>query len=313
MNNDSLLHWMLGGALTIILVLVGALVYVSSQADTVTTETEITNTAPAVDSVFISDATNGLADDYPGGTITPTAGATKTLNINGVVSDANGTADIASVKMAFYRSGATNGSACTADQNDCYPVVGCALSADTSTTQKYNCAITVQFWADSTDAGGRFAAEDWQVYVEVEDLAVTTGSNNAVSKEMGTLLSVNIPASISYGTFGLGSTTTNANNQEMIITQKGNDQADVEVSGTAMTCTDIGTIPVGNQEWALTDIGHGTGSDLTGIAADTNLAVGYRDEDLTDVTKTLYWNIEVPATGVKGTCSGTNTVSVIAS
>ena len=310
---DNKIYYLILSAATIIVILSLLLFNISNQADTVSVDTEITNTAPTVDSVFISDTANGLVDDYSGGTITPTAGAAKTLHINGVVSDANGTADIASVKMAFYRSGATNGSACTADQNDCYPVVGCALSADTATTKKYNCEIAVQFWADSTDTGGRFSAEDWQVYVEAEDNTATTGSNNSVSKEIGTVLSVNIPTSIVYGTFGLGESTTALNNNEMLITQQGNDEADVEVSGTAMTCSNIGVIPDSNQKWALTDVGAASGISLSSSATSTNIGIGYKDEDLTDVSKTLYWNITIPETGVKGVCTGSNTISVIAS
>ena len=300
-------------AIVTIAVLSLILLNLSSQADTVSVDTEITNTAPTIDSVFISEVANGLVDDYSGGTITPTAGATITLHVNGVVSDTNGVEDIASVKMTFYRSGATNGNTCTADENDCYPVSSCVLSANTATTKKYDCEIVVQYWADSTDDGGRFPGENWQVFVEAEDNSTATGNDNSISKEIGTVLSVNIPTSIIYGTFGLGESTTASNNQEMIITQRGNDEADVEVSGAIMTCSDIGTIPVENQEWALTDVNYGSGVSLAALATSTNIGISYKEEDLTDVSKTLYWNLSIPSTGVKGICAGSNTISVIAS
>lgn len=128
------------------------------------------------------------------------------------------------------------------------------------------------------------------------------------------MLGLNIPTAIAYGSFGLGASTTASTNQEMVITQKGNDEADVEVSGVAMTCDTIGEIPVGNQQWSLTDVDHGGSgtANLTGTAADTELHVAYRTDDVTPNTKTLYWNIVIPDTGVKGLCTGTNTIGVIA-
>ncbi|MCX6800381.1 MAG: hypothetical protein NT091_04530, partial [Candidatus Falkowbacteria bacterium] len=78
--------------------------------------------APTVNSVFISTAVNGLVDSYPGGTITPTVATSTTLHINGIVGDANGSADIVSVNTTFYRSLATSTFNCVLDNNSCYKV-----------------------------------------------------------------------------------------------------------------------------------------------------------------------------------------------
>jgi hypothetical protein len=54
-------------------------------------------------------------------------------------------------------------------------------------------------------------------------------------------------------------------------------------------------------------------TDLTGDAADTDLAVPLQTDDAEAVTEKLHWNIGIPATGVEGICSGTTTVTTIAS
>jgi hypothetical protein len=313
-TQSNIIHYLLGGFLFVILALVLAIAYIGSQAESIPTQTEISNASPAVDSVYISNSANGEVDDYSGGTIVPVSGDVKTLHINGVVSDANGTEDISTTTMVFYRSGASGGASCSADNNDCYKVSTCVFSADTDTTKKYNCQISIQYYTDSTDAGGRFQNENWVVDVKVYDLSSSSGSNNSVTKEMGTILSLNIPTTINYGSFGLGDQTTNANNKEMEIAQTGNDEADVQVSGTVMDCTGSNSdIPIGNQKWSLVDVGYASGSTtpLTGASDNTFLNVGYRDNDATNVTKTLYWNIGIPSVGVKGDCTGSNTITVI--
>ncbi|MCX6799777.1 MAG: hypothetical protein NT091_01380 [Candidatus Falkowbacteria bacterium] len=308
-------HWLVGGALLIVFALVVGFILSRSQADQVSTSTDIVNTNPTVDSVFISNAQNGLADDYPV-SITPIAGATRTLHINGVVGDANGEADITSVNMAFYRSSATSTFNCTADNNDCYKVSSCTLTANNAVSKKYDCLIDLQYYADATDAGGQFPADNWVTYVKVVDASAAVATNLATTREVNTTLSLNIPGTINYGPLSLGATTTPANNQEMTLTQKGNDVADVTVTGSDMTCSSIGVIPVGQQAWALTDVSYtdpGSTPLASSSAADTNIGVNYQNDDATSSTKVLYWNLLVPATGVRGTCSGTTTISVIAS
>jgi hypothetical protein len=206
------------------------------------------------------------------------------------------------------------GADCSADNNNCYKVPVCTLANDTSITKTYDCQIDLQYYADSTDAGGRFADENWVADVQVWDKSGAGQINNSVTKEIATILSVDIPSSISYGnSFSLGQKTTSADNQEMVITQTGNDETDVQVSGTDMTCS-LGSIPAGNQKWALSDVGYTSGSStpLTHSSDNTFIDVGYRDNDNASTTKTLYWNLGIPDSGVKGNCVGANTIVAIA-
>ena len=315
-KDTSSLHWILGAALLLIgLFVVVALVSVNSQADTVNTQTDVTNNAPTVEDVFINDAAFTFADSYGGGTInTLVAGGQKSIYITGNARDTNGRGDIKTISAVFYRTAVGDG--CSPDSNDCYGVASCGTQNDTEgdlEVLEYSCPINLDYWADSTDTGGPYAGTTWTVKVNIEDNGGLSGSDSSVTKTMQTLLALNIPTSINYGTLSKGQSTTSLNNKTQTMTQQGNDEADVEVSSSAdMTCTNTGTIPVANQEWSLTDEDHSHGSmtDLSGSATDTNLAVGYKTAG--DVTVDLYWNIELPAQDISGTCTGTTTVTAIA-
>lgn len=309
------MHLLLGVALMLLgAVFVITLVVVYSEADTVTTQTTINNQNPAVNSIYVSSTTNGESNDYGAG-LGLISSTTKTIHVNGVVSDANGQGDINNVEMIWYRSSVND--TCSADNNDCYKIASCQLSANNDTSKKYNCSFDVQFYADSTDPVGRFSGDIWKSKIIVTDK--NSGSGNLTSDggndvEINTLLSLNIPSSINYGTLSNNAQTDAGGNQDMVITQAGNDQADVEVSGTALTCSGVGaSIPENMQKWSLSDVGF-TSTDATALsttATDTNLGVGYRDNDGAPQTKTLTWNISVPYDAV-GTCTGTNTISAIA-
>jgi hypothetical protein len=321
-KNSAALQWILGGALVLIgLFVLVALVSVRSQADSVSTSAGVTNVTPVVDSVYITNAANGRTAEYNDGTtaITLVPGATKEIHINGAVTDQNGVdtsyanGDLNDINVTFFRSDVSGGRNCTVDNNDCYKATACTLTGNTATQIYYDCTLNLAAYADSTSAGGPDSTKTWVASVQAIDDSTANNVNATVNTaEVGTLLSLVIPGTINYGTLTRAQETTTANNQEMTITQNGNDVADVEVSGTTMPCTVLGTVPIASQEWSLTDVVYSSGTDLTASAVDTNFAIGYRTIDATPLTKILYWNIGMPA-AVTGTCSGTNTITAIAS
>lgn len=272
---------------------------------------------PTVESVFISASANAKTDAYSGGVINDlVAGSTRTIHINGVVQDLDGRDDISAVDVVFRRSGVTGGSNCSADNNDCYILNGCTLTDNADMNQKeYDCPLAIEFFADSTDSGGRFPNENWIVEVTVTD-GISNTTDNSVTKEMQTLLALNIPTSINFGTLGLGEKTTNLNNVEYTVIQHGNDEADLQVSmsDSGLACSGRGEIPRSNIEWALTNVGHSdtASNDLTSSLTATNLNLPYKDQDSGNTQATLFWNIEIPPSGLEGTCSGSTIVSIIA-
>lgn len=270
------------------------------------------NTPPTVVSVVTSNTFNGTTDNFPGGSINVVPGGIKTVYVNGVVEDLDGQNTITNVRGVFYRSGATNGTACTNSGNDCYVVSSCGVVNAGDPNQKiYSCRMDLQYYSDSTDASGRYPSENWVAHVEVTD-GTDTGSDSTLTKEMNSVLSLNFGGDIAFGTHGVGDVTTASNNVEFSIAQSGNVNADVEVSmPSGMTCTS-GSIAASNLKWALTDVGFASGSAtaLTGSPVDTNLNVPYGTDASPAPSNFLYWNISIPV-AIGGTCSGITTISAI--
>lgn len=268
--------------------------------------------SPTVVSVVIATTANGQTDGFPGGTIDLVAGGTKTVYVNGVVEDLDGKATISSVSGVLHRSGAPSGDACSPDSGFCYVVGACALGDNADPNQKtFSCQMNLLHIAESTVTGGQFPAENWVAFVSVTD-GGTPVTDNATNKEMQSIMSLNIPTTIPFGARALNELSTAANNVEMILTQRGNVQSDVEVSFSAggLVCTS-GNIPRGNLKWSITDVAYSSGTSLTASPVDTNVFVPYGTNGTPSPTRTLYWNLGIPIDGVGGTCTGVVTISSI--
>lgn len=316
-QSNNARHWVVGAVLLALGSIVAiTLVLVNSQAANVTTQTQVNNVLPTVAVPIVSDQNNDLIDDYGGngGTITLTAGADKTVYVNFVATDLNGETDQDHAEFTAYRTGTAGGYGCTADKNDCYHVSTCTqvVGYGTGTEVFYSCQIDFAFFTDSTSAGGVDPAGTWSGEARVYD-EVGYGSHTGTQREMGTLLALNFPSTINYGTLAVNSSTTAANNQQQNIEQYGNDQANVNVSsGSAMSCT-TGSIPVANQQFSTTDIDYnavGT-TPLSGTPTNAGITIGYRTNDGTPLNASLYWNIAIPV-GVEGSCSGTTVATAVA-
>jgi hypothetical protein len=330
LDNTKAVHWILGVALLMIGVfVVVTLVMVNSQADDVTADVTISNVAPSVDSVFVNDAEYDMVDDYggPGGALSGviSAGSTGTFHVNGVISDENGIDDIEGFSVDFTRFDLTleEEESCFDDEDTTptfcyhnYDDTNCTID-DTygdSTQARYDCEFTIWYVIHATDANADvYSADYWELEVAVEDEEDVDEEYYAL--EMETVLALDIPSTLSFGTLALGESTTTGNNQEMSITQYGNDDADVQVSmSDDMDCDGSTTdIPKGNVEWSLTDVASGSGTYLTSSSVDTSFnLVAVATVDQVPLSKILYWNIAIPDTGVEGTCTGATTITAIA-
>ncbi|OGG62076.1 hypothetical protein A3C87_02180 [Candidatus Kaiserbacteria bacterium RIFCSPHIGHO2_02_FULL_49_34] len=290
------------------LLIVGIVIRYTTAAD-VSTSATIENAPPTIDEIRFSQTEYGTSD-FPSG-INLSVGTDTPLHIAGIITDLNGDGDIATTSVVFFRSGVT--SSCTEDKNNCYKVDVCAV--DTSygddTQAQFNCPVSLAFWTDATDTAGRFNTEVWQALATVSDNAGNEHSLIA-DTSVNSLLALNLPEGIDYGTRSLGEESTAANNVEYILTQRGNTKADVEVKGATMSCSVLGKLATTTQAYALTDVGHVSSVTLTDVFTPVDVNVEYRDDDNAESTKPLYWNIKIPPTGVKGFCTGSNTIVIIA-
>ena len=297
-------------ALTFIL-LVSVVIRYTSAAD-VTATAEITNTAPTVDTLRVSDKAY-TADLYTSSGILPAIGADLVVHINGQITDLNGEADIASSTLAlvFHRTTSTN--TCTADKNDCYRITTCDTDFTTGddTQISYNCEVPLAYWIDATDAASDYASDTWTSYLTVNDIASAQGTLSATI-EVNSLLALNIPTVIDYSTRSLGEQSSSTTNIETILAQRGNTKADVEVLGTVMNCNVLGSLSIAAQKWSLTDTGFASSTTLTDALVATARNVSLRTDDINELTANLYWNIGIPVSGVKGLCTGANTILIIA-
>lgn len=323
-NNPA--HWVLGVALLLIGVFViAAMVLVNSQATT--TEVDITNSAPVVDSVFLSDTTAEGVNDWTmgsgqtSGLLTPTANDTTTVYVNGVVSDANGEDDIASV-LGGIRQDNVLLTSCDEvgelDYNTCIVNTSCTLDTSVGTALEagYDCSITVQYYTDGTDSSTN-STRYWNAFAQVTDDSAATDDSTAAF-EMGAVLSLTLSpsSSLDFGSGALGDELS----VTQTVTQTGNDEATLEVNGdenaaagTQMfDCDGGGDITVDQVAWTLnSEDGFGDATALTNSSADA-VNLTYRTDDSTALTDDLYWHLEIPSTGVAGTCTGSLTQTVSA-
>jgi hypothetical protein len=127
---------------------------------------------------------------------------------------------------------------------------------------------------------------------------------------MDSLIALNVSSPINYGTLALN-TNTGTLNKTATVTNTGNRSIDANLSGTAMSCT-IGTIAVGQQEYsASSGVNYGAGTDLTGSPIRLVLTLPQPTEGTAPVQAITYWGLGMPATGVGGSCLGTNTFGAV--
>ena len=257
------------------------------------------NTLPVASSVSIDSAAASVA---------LTEATTKNVVCTATVTDDDGYEDITSVEAKLYRTGV--GAGAGDDNSNHYTLTGdanCVPSGGSGTTETYTCTFPVQFYADPTDAGSTYEADNWTCQVTPsDDVGAGTAATDTI--EMDSLTALNVTATITYGALALNANTGTAD-QTTVVTNTGNRQIDAQVDGYgasdgdgyAMTCT-IGTFALSYERYSIAaSTDWATKTQLTDTAATItafDLAKGASS------TKNIYWGLGLPSTGVGGSCSG---------
>lgn len=276
--------------LALSVIMISQLASAGPEMETIATTVEVTNVAPTV------------------GTVTPTSPVvlsehtTVVVACSATVTDQNGWEDVTSVNGTFYL--VSVGLGCTPNDANCYVNVTCALSGGSGTTVTATCNYAVKWYAQaSTDEG------NWRCAITAIDSVVHKATNSSITT-VSDLVALDITAPLAFGTMIVGQTS--ASDKTVNVTNTGNVRIDLNVNGTAMTCTS-GSIAASYLHYNMSEsIAYASMSALTGTAADTkeplktgfNLAEGAAQMDNT------YWKINIPA-GVTGTCSGALTVTAL--
>ena len=306
-----------------------ALILSNSAADTEQNAT-IDPSAPV-----LSEMTVSIISEYgatAGGTITPTAGTTKSVYVHGVVTDDNGCETLdtnAQWDATLYRTNVASGSACTADEQNCYAFTGanvargagtdtCADSNDTD--MDYAFTVPLQYFADATVASAdSFSATTWTAWVSITD-DETLNDTDSLTFEVGKLLALNVDeTSVEYGALALGENSfSNAGSATPVtIANYGNYEAlDPVISqAAAWDCTipnGIGSdIAIANTDWSLTAAEGGSWTNMTNSPASLDLDIAQAASSLdAAATEDVYMMFTVPSVGVGGDCTSQLTVGV---
>ncbi|MDP2631766.1 MAG: hypothetical protein Q8P30_03310 [Candidatus Uhrbacteria bacterium] len=318
-NNATSL--VLGGALLLIgLFVIIALVLVRSQA--ATTTVDISNALPtnSLTKICAGDSVDEGCTAITTLTITP--GGVKTFDIWSKVEDTNGIDDVdigGGVVAVLYRTAV--GAGCSADKNDCYTGLTCAKEAEPFATQGwYRCNdVEISYWADSTDASSDdYTNTTWTAKVTPSDAAGPASAPDTVTYALTDLASINFDlATIDYGSLALNAVSSPV---LATATNYGNTDVDAVINAdtTPMTCTIDGSIPLANQKFD-TDTGATYGEMAKTLATSTNdidftagnSAVSElcrRTSETNAVTDGANFMIQIPASGVGGTCSVAATI-----
>jgi len=241
--------------------------------------------APTVDTVTVTDPVN------------LNAGSTKTVTCEATVSDADGWANITVVNATIWHSSSTEASA--DDNNDHYTDVSCDIGTNTSETDApVTCTFALQYYAkDGT----------WTCKIRAHDDS-SSGSNETTTT-VNELVALSAPATMNFGSLSLGDTSTNTTEVEFSMENKGNVQIDAQVSGNNMTCAS-GTISVGNVRYSSADnTSYDLMTVLTASAVTFDLNITKSTGSASSVT--TYWRIQIPDSGVGGSCNNTITFTAV--
>lgn len=259
------------------------------------TGASVTNVAPVSSAVDITETTITLTE------------ATHThVAVTATVTDNNGCAEITGVTAKLFRTGVTDGATCATNPSNCYAAVAMTQATCTDTIATYTGDIEVQYYADPTDAS-TYSADTWSVHIIPSDAAGAGTAGTDDTAEMATLVALDVSTPIAYGALAYSAITADTTAFDTTVTNTGN-QATIGVqvksgAATAMAC-DVGTIPVGNEKY----------DDVSTTAYASKIALTAGDVTVADVsaasgasgnTDTVGWGLQMPATGVSGTCAGT--------
>ena len=235
-----------------------------------------------------------------GGDISLTEGANKTVTGTATITDLNGYGHISNVTGYLFLTSEGQGE----DNASRHYTSACASNVDGSgTSESYNCTFNVTHYAIPTDSGSQLESTNWTFLVSPLDVK-STGTNGTDIVEMNTLLAFDIsPSVINFGSLNLSTNTTDTN-EEINVTNLGNVQVDIMMSGTNLSCNP-GIIPVNFLEYEDNPFTYGVGIDLleSGVELDLDVSAGYQGDEMP--TKTTYYGFGVPSSSVGGACTGT--------
>lgn len=230
--------------------------------------------------------------------IIPLENATTSAVVTGTVTDTNGCLDLASVKVAVYKTGTTCSAGGDANNDTCYlwtdssPSTNGSCTGGADTTYAVNHSFDIQYY---TDPG------TWYTTITPTDTVGVGTQATSSGTTINSLQALAVSSTISYGS--VSNVATSTGDHTATVTDTGNTAIDYKISGADLTCSTLGSIPVGNEQYGLNSFSYGSGIALSTTPTDVNADLATTTQGNVPVTDPTYWQVSVPA-GVNGICSG---------
>jgi hypothetical protein len=244
-----------------------------------------------------------------------TEGATTTIYATSTVTDYNGYADLVYASSTFYRSGLSSTTACTADSNDCYQIAttSCSFQSCSGNICTVSCSADMYYFADPTDFGSTYAAEDWVALIDVWDTS-SSHDRASSSQEVYTVTGFTVPSTLSYGSVSVGS-DTGATNSTTSVTNTGNRILNLNLSGVPLE-SGASSISYDKEKYStstFTYTGCSTCNTLTATTSPTFFPIAVTKPTSTSpFFKDIYWGITIPLGTAASTHTGSTTFEAVA-
>lgn len=241
-----------------------------------------------------------------------TEDTTTKLYIHAAVTEPDGCADLDSSSIAgkFYRIGVTE--TCTDNPLNCYDIsssncslVGCSGA---ETDVNVQCEVNVQHFADATDLGD-YEGEAWFARLEIADMSASTTNATSESTEVNSLVALTVVDNPSIP--GAAPSSTSIGDGILRVRNSGNTQIDGNFSGSEMTCSVSGAIPVEQIRYSvLPGQGYDSMTAVSSSAERVDISLAKQTTADTSSTAALYFKIRFPD-AIGGTCDGTLTIDAL--
>ena len=257
--------------------------------------------APTLSNVSLNGAAN----------ISLVEGTTTNVSITATATDLNGYADMISATSTHYRS--STGATCTSSLSSCYQLSSasstCSFSSCAGNSCTLTCTAPVQYFADPTDIGSIFAADNWLSRIAVQDSSGLRDTQTSGGVELLTLYGLAVQtANINFGSLYPGG-DTGTTNATTTVANKGNSTINIQLLGTDLA-SGGSSIPVGQQKFSTTTFTYGSCAlcqYLSGSATNVTIGIPKPSSTSTPTTGNVYWGISVPNNTSSNAYSGTNT------
>jgi hypothetical protein len=251
-------------------------------------------------SVFCVDPTVGtISGSDP---IPLSAGNNVTVWCNATITDTDGYANVSGANATLWDPAATlEGS--SDDFNNHYANSSCTLSGGSGNDTNAGCSFKMHYSANAADWTCKIIATDGE----------GTGSNNVATMTVNTLKAIGVTTTMTFPEQALGSTTSNGNEQNIVVSNLGNAEADISLDGYGSSDGDGKSMSCSHGTIVLANLKYNTSSgqsflNMTALTddpvtlGDFNLAA--ESVDGVASTKSVFWKIQIPDASVGGSCSG---------